>query len=105
MFHISSRNNNLIAYTDVKGIGTTSNNKGDLKSDGLNSTQNKHSKLMVEIQPHGDIVLGKKDITLNCLSDCGQDITWLYNGISAPPCDLIHCTLLQNGSLLLHRVT
>ena len=50
------------------------------------------------------MILGKKGITLTCISGSNQNISWLYNGAPAPPCGIARCTLLRNGSLHLHKV-
>ncbi|XP_017885613.1 protogenin-like [Ceratina calcarata] len=89
---------------DVKEIGTTLHYKNISKSDSLNISPTKGSGLTLEIQPSGHVILGKKGVTLNCITGSNQNISWLHNGILAPPCGIVRCTLLRNGSLHLHKM-
>ncbi|XP_011633791.1 protogenin-like [Pogonomyrmex barbatus] len=85
----------------VKGIGGNISGRNVSKQDsdiGLT----KRSGLTVEIQPSGHVILGKKGITLNCIADSNETVTWLYNGIPAPPCGLTRC-VLSNGSLQIYK--
>ncbi|XP_001603842.3 protogenin isoform X1 [Nasonia vitripennis] len=61
--------------------------------------------LSLDIRPRGDVVLGRKGVTLTCTggllqhSPATTELTWLHNGQPAPPCGGQRCSLLQNGSL------
>lgn len=93
-----------ILYLGVKEIGIGLHNKNVSKSEGFNINLTKASGITLEVQPSGHVILGKKGITLTCITGSNQNISWLHNGISAPPCGITRCTLLKNGSLHLHKV-
>ncbi|XP_025993555.2 protogenin isoform X2 [Solenopsis invicta] len=59
--------------------------------------------LTLEIQPSGHVILGKRGITLSCIAGSNETVTWLHNGIPAPPCGLTRCVLLSNGSLHFYK--
>ncbi|CAL7934192.1 unnamed protein product [Xylocopa violacea] len=88
----------------VKEIGTNLHNKNVSKSENFNNSPTKGSGLTLEIQPSGHVILGKKGITLSCITGSNQNISWLHNGVPAPPCGIARCTLLKNGSLHLHKM-
>ncbi|KAG6802324.1 protogenin-like isoform X1 [Apis mellifera caucasica] len=88
----------------VKEIGIGLHNKNVSKSEGFNINPTKASGITLEVQPSGHVILGKKGITLTCITGSNQNISWLHNGISAPPCGITRCTLLKNGSLHLHKM-
>ncbi|XP_012283822.1 protogenin B isoform X2 [Orussus abietinus] len=87
----------------VKGIGGGIIGKNGSKPEGLGIGTSGNSGISLEIEPGGHVVLGRKGITLNCLSVFGHDVSWLYNGVPAPPCGLARCTLLRNGSLHFYK--
>ncbi|XP_017758579.1 PREDICTED: protogenin-like [Eufriesea mexicana] len=88
----------------VKEIGTGLHNKNVSKSEGFNISPTKGSGVTLEIQPNGHVILGRKGITLTCITGSNQNISWLHNGVPAPPCGIARCTLLKNGSLHLHKM-
>lgn len=88
----------------VKEIGTGLYNKNVSKSESFNISPIKSSGITLEIQPSGHVILGKKGVTLTCITGPNQNISWLHNGIPAPPCGIARCTILKNGSLHLHKV-
>ncbi|XP_017797169.1 PREDICTED: protogenin-like [Habropoda laboriosa] len=88
----------------IKEIGTGLHNKNVSKSESFNTSPTKGSGITLEIQPSGHVILGKKGITLSCIAGSNQNISWLYNGVPAPPCGIARCTLLKNGSLHLHKM-
>ncbi|CAD6214578.1 GSCOCG00004124001-RA-CDS [Cotesia congregata] len=77
--------------------------KNGSKRDGLNFNLNKSTSQNLRIEPGGLIVLGKKGVTLNCLPGNNHDVSWLYNGESAPPCGVARCGILDNGSLHFYK--
>ncbi|XP_015430760.1 PREDICTED: protogenin-like [Dufourea novaeangliae] len=88
----------------VKEIGAGLHSKNISKPESFNNSPTKGSGITLEIQPSGHVILGKKGITLSCIAGSNQNITWLHNGVSAPPCGIARCTLLRNGSLHLHKM-
>ncbi|XP_033362311.1 protogenin-like isoform X3 [Bombus vosnesenskii] len=88
----------------VKEIGTGLHNKNVSKSESFNISPTKSSGITLEIQPSGHVILGKKGVTLTCITGPNQNISWLHNGIPAPPCGIARCTILKNGSLHLHKM-
>lgn len=88
----------------VKEIEAGLYNKNVSKAENFTINPSKGSGVTLEIQPSGHVVLGKKGITLSCISGSNQSISWLYNGVPAPPCGIVRCTLQRNGSLHLHKV-
>ncbi|EFN87203.1 Protogenin [Harpegnathos saltator] len=87
----------------VKGIGGNFGGRNVSKSDISDVGLTKGSGVTLEIQPGGHVILGKKGITLTCIAGSNENITWLHNGIQAPPCGLTRCVLLKNGSLHFHK--
>lgn len=88
----------------VKGIGGNFGGRNVSKPDASDAGLTKGSGLTLEIQPGGHVILGKKGITLTCIAGSNENITWLHNGIQAPPCGLTRC-VLKNGSLHFHKVS
>lgn len=94
-----------IAYlTGIKGIGGNVNSRNVSKPDGPDVSSVKNSAVTLEIQPGGHVILGKKGITLSCIDGSNENISWLHNGMPAPPCGLTRCVLLSNGSLHFYKV-
>jgi len=91
-----------LIFAGVKGIGGNANGRNVSKLDGSDAASNK--ALTLEIQPSGHVILGRKGITLNCITGSNENILWLHNGMSAPPCGLTRCVLLPNGSLHFYKV-
>ncbi|XP_032682628.1 protogenin-like isoform X1 [Odontomachus brunneus] len=87
----------------VKGIGGNFGGRNVSKPDISDAGPTKGAGLTLEIQPSGHVILGKKGITLTCTASANENITWLHNGIRAPPCGLTRCVLLKNGSLHFHK--
>lgn len=58
--------------------------------------------ITLEIQPSGHVIIGKKGITLTCITDSNENITWLHNGVPALPCS--RCVLYSNSSLHVYKV-
>lgn len=88
----------------VKEVGVGLHNKNVSKPENFNINPTKGSGISLEIQPSGHVILGKKGVTLSCIAGLNQNISWLHNGVPAPPCGIARCTLLRNGSLHLHKV-
>ncbi|XP_076629376.1 protogenin B isoform X1 [Colletes latitarsis] len=88
----------------VKEIGAGLHNKNVSKPENFNTSPTKSSGVTLEIQPSDHVILGKKGITLSCITGSNQNISWLHNGVPAPPCGITRCTLLRNGSLNLHKM-
>ncbi|XP_012138183.2 protogenin isoform X1 [Megachile rotundata] len=88
----------------VKEFETSLHNKNVSKSESFNTSPTKGSGITLEIQPSSHVILGKKGITLSCIAGLNQNITWLHNGVPAPPCGITRCNLLRNGSLHLHKM-
>ncbi|KAG5334508.1 PRTG protein, partial [Acromyrmex charruanus] len=87
----------------VKGIGGNISGRNVSKSDSSDTGLTKGFGLTLEIQPSGHVILGKKGITLSCIAGSNETVTWLHNGIPAPPCGLTRCVLLSNGSLHFYK--
>ncbi|XP_011311706.1 protogenin B isoform X1 [Fopius arisanus] len=87
----------------VRGPSNNGHGKNGAKGDGLDVRFNKNSDLTLRIEPRGDIVLGKRGITLSCLASNNNNITWLYNDRPAPPCGITRCGLLDDGSLHFYK--
>ncbi|KAG7213439.1 hypothetical protein KM043_002717 [Ampulex compressa] len=87
----------------VKGIGAGISNRNVSKTDNFDTNAGKSPGLTLEIQPSGHVILGKKGITLTCIGSSYQDIFWLHNGIPAPPCGLMRCSITPNGFLHLYK--
>ncbi|CAL1676693.1 unnamed protein product [Lasius platythorax] len=87
----------------VKGIGGNISGRNVSKSDSSDAGLTKGSGLTLEIQPSGHVILGKKGITLSCIAGSNETVSWLHNGIPAPPCGLTRCVLLSNGSLHFYK--
>ncbi|XP_070525899.1 protogenin isoform X2 [Cardiocondyla obscurior] len=87
----------------VKGIGGNISGRNVSKLDSSDSGLTKGSGLTLEIQPSGYVILGKKGITLSCITGSNETVTWLRNGTPAPPCGLTRCVLLSNGSLHFYK--
>lgn len=88
----------------VKGIGGNISSRNVSKPDSSDAGLTRGSGLTLEIQPSGHVILGKKGITLSCIAGSNETVTWLHNGIPAPPCGLTRCVLLSNGSLHFYKV-
>ncbi|XP_076296458.1 protogenin B-like isoform X3 [Lasioglossum baleicum] len=88
----------------VKEIGAGLHNINISKPESFNTSPTKGSGVTLEIQPSGHVILGKKGIILSCIAGSNQNVSWLHNGVSAPPCGIARCTLLRNGSLHLHKM-
>ena len=88
----------------VKEVGVGLHNKNVSKPENFNINPTKGSGISLEIQPSGHVILGKKGVTLSCIAGLNQNISWLHNGVPAPPCGIARCTLLRNGSLHLHKM-
>ena len=89
----------------ARGSGGSYNGKNGSKFDVLDLGLTKGTEPTLEIEPAGNVVLGKKGITLSCQSSGdNQHISWLYNGVPAPPCGIARCALLPNGSLHFYKV-
>lgn len=99
------RNSWTARSAGVKGIGGNFGGRNVSKPDVSDAGRTKGAGLTLEIQPSGHVILGKKGITLTCTAGANENITWLHNGIRAPPCGLTRCVLLKNGSLHFHKVT
>lgn len=96
MFHINICY--LSGVKDLRGnISGRNISKGDGSDTGLIKT--------LEIQPSGHVILGKKGITLSCIAGSNENVSWLHNGIPAPPCGITRCVLLHNGSLHFYKVS
>lgn len=80
------------------------NGKNGSKGDGLDLNLAKNSGQTLRIEPEGFVVLGKKGVTLNCLSGNNHGVSWLYNGEPVPPCGIARCSLLDNGALHFFKV-
>lgn len=93
-----------VCLTGVKGIGGNISGRNVSKPDSSDVGLTKESGLTLEIQPSGHVILGKKGITLSCIAGSNETISWLHNGIPAPPCGLTRCVLLSNGSLHFYKV-
>ncbi|KAM0737223.1 Protogenin [Formica fusca] len=87
----------------VKGIGGNISGRNVSKLDSSDAGLTKESGLTLEIQPSGHVILGKKGITLSCIAGSNETISWLHNGVPAPPCGLTRCVLLSNGSLHFYK--
>ncbi|XP_036143193.1 protogenin isoform X2 [Monomorium pharaonis] len=85
------------------GIGGNISGRNVSKVDSSDIGLTKGSRLTLEIQPSGHVILGKKGITLSCITGLNENVTWLHNGIPAPPCGLTRCVLLSNGSLHFYK--
>ncbi|XP_063995448.1 immunoglobulin superfamily DCC subclass member 4-like [Diachasmimorpha longicaudata] len=83
----------------VKGPNNLHGKNGP-KGEGVDLRFGKNSGLTLRIEPSGDILLGKRGTTLNCLAN---NITWLYNDEPAPPCGVTRCGLLDDGSLHFYK--
>lgn len=94
----------LPGLAGVKGVGGNISVRNVSKPDSSDTGLTKGSGLTLEIQPSGHVILGKKGITLSCISGLNENVTWLHNGIPAPPCGLTRCVLLSNGSLHFYKV-
>ncbi|XP_015114017.1 protogenin B [Diachasma alloeum] len=86
----------------VKGPSNLHGKNGP-KGDSVDLRFAKNSGLTLPIEPSGNIVLGKRGVTLNCLASSNDNITWLYNGEQAPPCGVTRCGLLDDGSLHFYK--
>ena len=75
----------------------------DIFKAGIASTRDK-ATLTLNIKPKGPVIIGRKGATLSCSAGPGYKTSWLYNGVSAPPCGSIGCKLLDNGSLHISKV-
>ncbi|XP_024942051.1 protogenin isoform X2 [Cephus cinctus] len=91
-----------VCVAGVRGIGSGVNGKNGSKPEGLDADQNV-SAAKLEIEPSGHVVLGRRGITLNCVTGANYNVSWLYNGAPAPPCGIARCTLLPNGSLHFYK--
>lgn len=89
-------------FKGVKGIGGNISGRNVSKPDDVGLT--KGLGLTLEIQPSGHVILGKKGITLSCIAGSNETVSWLHNGLPAPPCGLTRCVLLSNGSLHFYKV-
>ncbi|XP_012233250.2 protogenin-like [Linepithema humile] len=87
----------------IKGIGGNISGRNISKGDGSDTGLIKASGLTLEIQPSGHVILGKKGITLSCIAGSNENVSWLRNGMLAPPCNLTRCVLLHNGSLHFYK--
>ncbi|XP_076239545.1 protogenin B isoform X2 [Calliopsis andreniformis] len=93
-----------VCAAGVKEIGAGLHNKNVSKPENFTINLTKGSDITLEIQPSGHVILGKKGITLSCITGSNQNVSWLHNGVPAPPCGIVRCTLLRNGSLHLHKM-
>ncbi|KAK0174616.1 hypothetical protein PV327_010374 [Microctonus hyperodae] len=88
-----------VCAAGVRGTGNNLNGRNGLKRDNLDLSLTKSTSESLRIEPERYVVLGKRGVTLNCLSKNINDVSWLYNGESAPPCGIARCDVLENGSL------
>jgi len=95
----------IVCLLGVKGIGGNISGRNVSKGDGSDTGLIKTSGLTLEIQPSGHAILGKKGITLSCIAGSNENVSWLHNGIPAPPCGLTRCVLLHNSSLHFYKVS
>lgn len=91
-------------FKGVKGIGGNISGRNVSKPDSSDVGLTKGPGLTLEIQPSGHVILGKKGITLSCIAGSNETVSWLHNGLPAPPCGLTRCVLLSNGSLHFYKV-
>ncbi|XP_011499958.1 PREDICTED: protogenin B-like [Ceratosolen solmsi marchali] len=83
----------------VNGVGA----RNGSKSEGL-EVGSARAALQLEVRPRGEVVLGRRGVTLSCTGPGAHGkLTWLHNDKAAPPCGTTRCSLVHNGSLRLYK--
>ena len=91
-------------YLGIRGVGSGLIGRDGTKQDSLEQGLTKNLGLSLQIEPKENVILGKKGITLSCNVNAKQEITWLHNGVEAPPCGISRCTIFRNGALHFYKV-
>ncbi|XP_043270057.1 protogenin B-like isoform X2 [Venturia canescens] len=95
-----------VCTAGVRGSSGVYSSKNGSKIEGSDLGLTKYSDFSLGIEPGGTVVLGKRGVTLSCQSSGNdQDISWLHNGVPAPPCGIARCGLLYNGSLHIYKLS
>ncbi|XP_066594612.1 protogenin-like isoform X2 [Prorops nasuta] len=87
----------------IKGIGVGVSGRDLSKAGSLDINISRASDLVLEIQPSGHVILGRRALTLSCTGGSSNIISWSRNGSPVPPCDPSICTILRNGSLHFYK--
>ncbi|XP_015514704.1 protogenin B isoform X2 [Neodiprion lecontei] len=92
------------SFEGVKGVSISHGGLNVSKPEILELERNERLGVMVEEEPNGSIVVGRRGAILNCSIGNNQNVSWLRNGLAAPPCGLVRCKL-RNGSLHFLKMT